>query len=355
MNNVEKTTPFHPPGPRANDYAGRVGEADGRARMESMEGNFLGLADVDGPGDVAILPVPYELTTSYGEGTVDGPQACIAASSQVELYDPLLPEDLPAGFRLHTAPAWDGEGDSLAEQLANVQTYLADYLDGSCFPVVLGGEHGLLPAEMRALRAHPEFAGGEGGDGEGNLSRLTLVQIDAHADLRDEMNGEPASHACAARRALDEGVGGIIQVGVRALGREEALFLAEDGRVECFPARDLLSACSGEQGWALLMARIADIDGPAWLTLDIDGLDGGLVPNTGTPVPGGLHYWQAVELIEALFANPDCRVLGADVVEIVPGKEGPLTEFTAAMLATKVIAAHLATLLEQRDKQEVET
>jgi len=355
MNNVEKTTPFHPPGPRANDYAGRVGEADGRARMESMEGNFLGLADVDGPGDVAILPVPYELTTSYGEGTVDGPQACIAASSQVELYDPLLPEDLPAGFRLHTAPAWDGEGDSLAEQLANVQTYLADYLDGSCFPVVLGGEHGLLPAEMRALRAHPEFAGGEGGDGEGNLSRLTLVQIDAHADLRDEMNGEPASHACAARRALDVGVGGIIQVGVRALGREEALFLAEDGRVECFPARDLLSASSGEQGWSLLMARIADIDGPVWLTLDIDGLDGALVPNTGTPVPGGLHYWQAVELIEALFANPYCLVLGADVVEIVPGKEGPLTEFTAAMLATKVIAAHLATLLEQRDKQEVET
>ena len=355
MNNVEKTTPFHPPGPRANDYAGRVGEADGRARMESMEGNFLGLADVDGPGDVAILPVPYELTTSYGEGTVDGPQACIAASSQVELYDPLLPEDLPAGFRLHTAPAWDGEGDSLAEQLANVQTYLADYLEGSCFPVVLGGEHGLLPAEMRALRAHPEFAGGEGGDGEGNLSRLTLVQIDAHADLRDEMNGERASHACAARRALDEGVGGIIQVGVRALGREEALFLAEDGRVECFPARDLLSACSGEQGWSLLMARIADIDGPAWLTLDIDGLDGGLVPNTGTPVPGGLHYWQAVELIEALFANPACQVLGTDVVEIVPGKEGPLTEFTAAMLATKVIAAHLANLLEQKEQSEVET
>ncbi len=347
MNNVEKTTPFHPPSARANDYAGQVGEADGRARMEMMEGNFLGLADVDGHCDVAILQIPYELTTSYGEGTVDGPRACIAASSQVELYDPLLPEDLPAGFRLHTAPAWDGEGDSLAEQLANVETYLADYLDGSCFPVVLGGEHGLLPAEMRALRAHPDI--------EGDLGRVTLVQIDAHADLRDEMNGERESHACAARRALDEGVGGIIQIGVRAISREEAMFLAEDGRVECFPARDLLSTCSGERDWNLLQARLADIDGPVWLTLDIDGLDGGLVPNTGTPVPGGLHYWQAVELIEALFANPDCRVLGADVVEIVPGKEGPLTEFTAAMLATKVIAAHLANLLEQREKQEVET
>jgi len=324
----------------------RTGPADGRMQTESVEGTFLGLSEVDGPCDVAILPIPYELTTSYGQGTASGPRACISASSQVELYDPLLPEDLPAGFRFHTARAWDGEGDSLSEQLANVETYLADYLDGSCFPVVLGGEHGLLPAEMRALRGHPEI--------DGELGNLTLVQLDAHADLRNELDDEEFSHACAARRALDEGVGSIIQIGVRAISREEALFLAEDDRVECFPARDLLSTCSGERDWNLLLARLAEINGPVWLTLDIDGLDGGLVPNTGTPVPGGLHYWQAVELIEAVFTNLNCRVLGADVVEIVPGKEGPLTEFTAAMLATKVIAAHLANLLEQQDKQEVE-
>jgi len=170
--------------------------------------------------------------------------------------------------------------------------------------------------------------------------------------------GEATEILAASRRRLlaVPRVGRNVADGIAAaISREEALFLAEDGRVECFPARDLLSTCSGERDWNLLQARLADIDGPVWLTLDIDGLDGGLVPNTGTPVPGGLHYWQAVELIEALFANPDCRVLGADVVEIVPGKEGPLTEFTAAMLATKVIAAHLANLLEQREKQEVET
>ena len=81
-----------------------------------------------------------------------------------------------------------------------------------------------------------------------------------------------------------------------------------------------------------------------WLTLDIDGLDGSLVPDTGTPVPGGLAYWQAVEVIESLFSAAGAEVIGADVVEIVPGSENNLTQFTAAMLATKIIAAHLASL-----------
>ena len=139
MNNVEKTTPFHSPSPRANDYAGRVGEADGRARMESMEGNFLGLADVDGPGDVAILPVPYELTTSYGEGTVDGPQACIAASSQVELYDPLLPEDLPAAI----AEVTGGEGFDFTMECIGMPSTMRQAFDmtrrgGTCCIVGVG-------------------------------------------------------------------------------------------------------------------------------------------------------------------------------------------------------------------------
>ena len=86
------------------------------------------------------------------------------------------------------------------------------------------------------------------------------------------------------------------------------------------------------------------------MTLDVDGLDGSLVPATGTPVPGGLAFWQAVEVIEALFAAPDAQVLGADVVEIVPGVESPLTQFTAAMLAAKIVAAHLA----RRIRLEVE-
>nr|AIF20806.1 agmatinase (speB) [uncultured marine group II/III euryarchaeote KM3_94_C01] len=311
------------------------------------EGNFLGLPEtVDEGADVVVLSLPYELTTSYGQGTENGPKACIEASAQVETFDPLLGGDLPAGFQIFTAEAWGGDGDSLAAQLDGIEEYCRRWMDGSCFPLILGGEHGSLPAEMRALASHPFFET----DSKKGLQNLTLVQIDAHADLRDELDGEPFSHACAARRALDEGVGRLLQVGVRAFSREEADFISEDERVKTWFARDLLSPCAGEIHWNGLLDELSVIEGPVWLTLDVDGLDGSLVPATGTPVPGGLAFWQAVEVIEALFAAPDAQVLGADVVEIVPGAESPLTQFTAAMLATKIVAAHLG----RRIRLEVE-
>ena len=180
--------------------------------------------------DVSILSVPYELTTSYGQGTQAGPEAAIRASAQVELYDPLLPEDLPCGFTLHTAQPWDGEGGSLQAQLKGITDYVSRYQ--STFPIILGGEHGMLPAIMEAVSKQVD------------LSELTLVQIDAHADLRDELEGEPHSHACAARRSLDLGVGKVLQIGIRAFSREEAIFSAEDSRVDSWLARDILNPCA---------------------------------------------------------------------------------------------------------------
>ena len=300
------------------------------------EGHFLGLAPRDGDADIVVLSLPYELTTSYGQGTVNGPAACIEASGQVELYDPLLDDDLPAGHSIATPQPWSGEGGTLEEQLEGIEQYLKEWFTGDAFPVVLGGEHGLLPAEMRALSNHPTLGG--------DLGRLTLVQIDAHADLRDELDGDKFSHACAARRALDEGVGGLLQIGIRAFSREEEDFITNDERVNTWFARDFITPCGGGKVWHALLAEISQIEGPVWLTLDIDGLDGSLVPDTGTPVPGGLAYWQAVEVIEGLFSASGAEVIGADVVEIVPGSESNLTQFTAAMLATKIIAAHIASL-----------
>ncbi|MDP6742586.1 MAG: agmatinase [Candidatus Thalassarchaeaceae archaeon] len=303
---------------------------------EFSEGQFLGLAPKDGDADIVILSLPYELTTSYGQGTANGPAACIEASGQVELYDSLLDDDLPAGYSIVTAQPWDGEGGTLEEQLEGIEQYLKEWFTGDAFPVVLGGEHGSLPAEMRALSNHPTLGG--------NLGGLTLVQIDAHADLRDELDGEKYSHACAARRALDEGVGNLIQIGVRAYSREEEDFITNDERVKTWFARDFISPCGGEKVWHALLAELSSIEGPVWLTLDIDGLDGTLVPNTGTPVPGGLTYWQTVQVIETLFSASSSEVIGADVVEIVPGIESNLTQFTAAMLATKIVAAHMASV-----------
>ena len=299
---------------------------------EFVEGTFLGLPESDGQADVAILSVPYELTTSYGQGTCEGPKATLQASAQVELYDPLLPKDLPCGFTLHTAEPWDGKGGSLQEQLSGIENYVSKF--ETSFPVILGGEHGMLPAIMQATAKKID------------LNELTIVQIDAHADLRDELEGEPNSHACAARRSLDLGVGKILQIGIRAFAREEAQFIEDDNRVDSWLARDVLNPCGGEATWLNWLNTLSEIEGPVWLTLDIDGLDTTYAPTTGTPVPGGLAYWQVVETIETIASAPEAQWMGADISEIVPDSNNHVTEFTAAMLATKIIAAHLARRLE---------
>ena len=289
------------------------------------EGNFLGIPDSEGVADVIIAPIPYELTTSYGQGTGLGPEACIEASCQVELYDDLLGEELPAGKIIRTADYWDGEGSSLQEQLDGISKYAAKQYASGAFPLFLGGEHGILPAILR-----------------GSKKKVTLIQIDAHADLRDELEGEPYSHACAIARSLDEGALSVYQVGVRAYCRQEAELIENDNRIHTWLARDVMSPHTGEKKWSEWLESIANIDGPVHLTIDIDGLDGSLVPATGTPVPGGLTFWHVVQTIETAFAN--CEIISADVNEIVPQKDTPLTQFTAAMIATKVIAAHIANL-----------
>ena len=301
---------------------------------------FLGLEESDeGPWDVVILPIPFEMTTSWIEGTKMGPSACIDASSQVELYDPLLPEELPCGLSFHTAEPWSSEAGTLMEQLDSIREYFSEWV-GEIFPMILGGEHGILPPIMKALSNHPEL--------RGDLSRLTLIQIDAHADLRDELQGERYSHGTAIRRSLDAGVGRVIQIGTRALSKDEAKFSLEDKRVETWYARDILGILEGGGSWKDMLKSITEIDGPVWITFDIDGLDGKLVPSTGTPVPGGLSHWAAVEVIESIFSSPTVRVLGADVNEIAPGKDGPLTEFNAALIATKIISCHIARFLSER-------
>mgnify|MGYP001294168841 FL=1 len=128
---------------------------------------FLGLDEKEeGPWDVVILPIPFEMTTSWVEGTERGPAACIEASSQVELYDPLLPEELPCGLSFHTSSPWSSEAGTLMEQLNSITEFISEWIDNG-FPLVLGGEHGILPPIMEAMKKHPRL--------NGDLSNLTLV------------------------------------------------------------------------------------------------------------------------------------------------------------------------------------
>ena len=297
---------------------------------EFVEGNFLGPAKPDGKPDIVVLSVPYELTTSYGQGTAKGPAACISASGQVELFDPIIGEELPAGYNIHTAPEWDGEGNTLQQQLAGISNYLKPWNNGQVFPVILGGEHGILPAVIDSLAKHPVL--------DGDYSKLNIVQIDAHADLREELDGEPFSHACAAARAMDYGIKHLYQVGIRAFSKQEYDRIVSDEKITTFFASETLESDVKWQEW---IDTLLAIEGPIHLTIDIDGLDGSIVPATGTPVPGGLSFWQAIKTIEAVFSAPKATVISMDVNEIVPQQDSPLTQFTAAMLATKGIVYHI--------------
>ena len=205
---------------------------------------------------------------------------------------------------------------------------------GDCFPVCLGGEHGILPSIMEAVRQHPLV--------QNDLSNLTVVQIDAHGDLRAELDGEPYSHACAAARALDAGIASLLQVGIRAYSKEEHERMLHDERITTFFAKDTQSPQNGSYHWNRWLQTLSSIEGPVHLTIDIDGLDGTLVPATGTPVPGGLTYWQVQETIQTLFNAKNAVVVSADVNEIGVQEDSPLTQFTAAMLATNVVAGHVS-------------
>jgi agmatinase len=204
---------------------------------DSDSTTFLGLKESDsGPWDVVILQIPLEMTSSYGEGTQYGPKACIEASSQVELYDPILSEELPCGAAIHTAEPWTSDAPSLREQLDSIREYVGAWVVGDQFPLVLGGEHGILLPILESLPEHHLLS---------DLSELTIVQVDAHADLRDELNGEKFSHGTVIRRALDLGVGRVIQIGVRTFSLEEEALMGSEERIQTWFAKSLLAVSDG--------------------------------------------------------------------------------------------------------------
>ena len=285
---------------------------------------FLGLReDWDVRPDVAIMQIPLEMTVSYGTGTSEGPSSTIEASSQVETYSTFIGGDLPSGMVIRTLDPWSYEGPSLEAHLDSIESYVINGISGGAFPLLLGGEHGILLPAIRALKQIGNFP----------IENLTLVQVDAHADLRDELNGERFSHGTVVRRCLDEGIGRVLQIGVRAFSKEECIVMENDDRIRSWMAKDIRKNRALELE---ITDFISEIQGPVWLSIDIDALDPSIVPATGTPVPGGLDYWFVNDLIENLFSG-NANVVGADVSEIAPDDHG-VTQFTAASIASSILA-----------------
>jgi agmatinase len=260
----------------------------------------------------AVLPIPYEATVTYMPGTCHGPNAILTASEQVELFD----EELRAEFHqcgIHTlAPLEPGRSDPAAVESLIFEAASRVLRDGK-FLLALGGEHGITAGLVRAAAAVHE--------------KLSVLQIDAHLDLRESYGGTPYSHACVMRRVRDH-VATIVPVGIRNIAQEEHQFLQTSGLVP-ITARE----CFESDHW---VDRAVDaLTQTVYVTIDIDGFDPAYAPGTGTPEPGGLDWYQVTSLLRRVAAEK--TIVGADIVEVMPIPGQAVTEFLAARLAYKLV------------------
>lgn len=281
--------------------------------MSSDDGDhFLG-SEIPQGGSAAlfqILPVPYERTVSYGGGTALGPAAIIEASSQLEVWDG---RSRPADLGIHTHPAVDCSG-SEAEAVARIAAATAAIVHSGGMPVAIGGEHTVTGGVVQGLL-------------DAGLRDFGVVQIDAHADLRDAYQGNPLSHASVMKRVVDLGIP-LFQLGIRAYCEEEAAIRRQYG-VHSLDADQLVP--NNISAFELP----ADFPQQVFFTLDIDGMDPSIFPSTGTPVPGGLGWYQTLGLFESVASQR--TVIGFDLMEFAPIEGFHAYQFAAAQLLYKMM------------------
>jgi len=265
-----------------------------------------------------ILPIPFEATTTYRRGCENGPAAVLDASQQVEYYDEELDRELwEVGIYTHVAIADTRSGSVASEKMLREtqETVYRLVADGK-FVVSLGGEHSITTGIVEAYRqCYP---------GED----FTVVQIDAHGDLRHEYEGSIHNHACVMRRIVEMGLP-TVQVGIRSICREEADLIRER-ELAVFRAREIASQSDWmERAWSAIKTQ------KVFITVDLDGIDPTLMPGVGTPEPGGLNWYSLLRFLQGIFATHD--VIGCDVMELAPIADSVVSEFTAAKLVYKLI------------------
>jgi agmatinase len=277
---------------------------------------------------VHVLPVPLEATVSYGGGTRRGPEAIIEASRQVELFDRVLGGEPALDYGIHTLPAVSTAG-AIEDVLARVQAAVAEIVAAGRLPVVLGGEHTVTVGPVRAIAEAARVGGAA------RSSPLAVVQVDAHADLREGFHGSAFSHACVMRRLVEETGCELYQVGIRSLSAEEDSFIrANVAKVRTYFAEDI--GADGAGAWlGELSGRLAGKR--VYLTIDVDGLDPSVVPATGTPEPGGLSWRQALALLETVSGAAG-SIVGIDCVELAPSPGLHAADFAVAKLLYRAIS-----------------
>lgn len=256
-----------------------------------------------------VIPVPYEKSVSYGSGTKDGPAAILKASCQLEVFDG---KSTPAQYGIYTAPYVDCSG-SHEESLENIKKAVESSLMLGKIPVVLGGEHTVTAGVIEAFADRYDSFG--------------IVHFDAHADLRDTYEGSKYSHACVMKRIFDKNIP-IYQLGTRSYCLDEHQ-LRTYSRIPYMDAEDI-------HRLGVDAFRLPDnFPDKVFISFDIDALDSAVMPATGTPVPGGLTWFQAMWLIESVMRQRTC--IGFDVLEYAPIFGLHSADFTAAQLTYNIM------------------
>ncbi len=275
---------------------------------------------------VVVVPVPFDGTTCYQPGTREGPRAIIDASRNLELYDAELHRS-PYRVGIHTLRAVEIVNGDAEAMVNRTELVTGALLDRGKFVVTLGGDHLTSIGVIRAFaQRHP---------------RMSVLQLDAHADLRDEYEGAKYSAATIMRRTLDV-CQNTAQVGIRSLSEPEAELVAER-RLPMWLAADIHARqARGDRSW--IEEVVESLADDVYVTFDIDAFDPSLVPGTGTPEPGGLGWYDAIDVLAAVARRK--RIIGCDVVELSPLLESHTSPVIAAKLVYKLIG--LATQDEAR-------
>jgi agmatinase len=279
--------------------------------------NFGGLEDEHANlerASAVVLPVPYDFSTTYQGGTRWGPRAILNASQNMELWDDELGATYRAG--IHTLSEIEPTAEGPEAMARRVEQATRWILDQGKLPVVLGGEHSISAGTVRAALA--------------KYPQMSVLQFDAHADMRDRYLDSKYSHACVMRRVRE--ITAAVSVGIRSMSQEEAEYL----RLHPAPMWSTRQFRGLKGDANPILSSLSD---DVFITFDLDALDPGILPATGTPEPGGLDWFEAVDLLAAVAAKK--RIVGFDVVELAPIPGQVASDFLAARLVYRMIGLAL--------------
>lgn len=263
---------------------------------------------------VVIMQVPYDKTATYLKGTVNGPRAIIEASKKMELFDEELNQETYK-IGIHTMDPLPVEELSPEAMVEKVYSSTAEVLKSNKFPVILGGEHSLSIGSVKAFKeAYPN---------------LSVLHLDAHYDMRDEYFGSKFNHGCVARRISE--MCPIVQTGTRSLSKEEKDFLATqaNGRIKTINVYDILEMPL----WKDVISN--NLSEHVYVSIDLDVFDPSLMPAVGTPEPGGIGWYETLDLLREV--SKDKKIVGFDIVELCPIQGQVSSDFLAAKLIYRLL------------------